>query len=90
MINEISGSSDSSGLNINYSDTSSDEEIDINLYHQRNKQRKEQLLQEQDESIERIKNLTDQSSPLRQKKVWFATQSFSNDRGTSNSRTMQE
>jgi len=89
MINERSGSS-SSGLNIQYSDTSSDEDIDINMYHQRNKIRKEQLLQEQDASIERIKDLSKNSSPLRQKKVWFAAQSFSNDRGTSASRTMHE
>jgi hypothetical protein len=33
QINERSGSSDSSGLNIHYSETSSDNDIDINLYH---------------------------------------------------------
>jgi len=33
MINERSGSSDSSGLNIHYSETTSEEDIDINLYH---------------------------------------------------------
>ena len=71
-LNQNSGTSDSSGLDIHYSDTSSDQDIDISLYHVRNQARKERLLQEQEASLERIKELSRHSSPLRQKKVWFA------------------